>query len=90
MKRVVAYPRIISPKHKEGDVLIVQPDEDFISGDGTEADSIWEEGETIEVEISSPDGAKWQSTAEVVEIDDDDHPVLVMVRVDWGRAVLVA
>lgn len=85
-KTLRVHPEIEHPGYPNGSVLIVQPDEDLIDADPDE--TVFEVGETVSVDIPATDNTVWTSTAEVVEIDTDDEPLLVSVRVDWGKVTL--
>jgi hypothetical protein len=85
-KTLRVHPDIEHPGYPDGDVLIVQPDEDLVNGDPDEV--VFELGETVNVDIPAGDGMEWTSTGKVVGIDTDDDPLLIHVRVHWGEATI--
>lgn len=86
MKRVRVHPEIEAPEYKSGDVLIVDPEEDMVDLNGEEF--AFRTGQILEVEIPGNDNSIWETTGKIVKIDDDDVPLLLLVRVNWGGATL--
>ena len=86
MKKVRVHPEIEAPEYKSGDVLIVEPEADMLDLNGDEF--AFRKGEVLAVEIPGNDNSIWETTGKVVDIDNDDEPLLLMVRVHWGGATL--
>jgi hypothetical protein len=72
-------------RYPKQDVLLVQPDEDLVDGN---PDAQYTVGDEVNVLIKATDDTEWDSTGRVVEVDTDDKPLLLGIRVNWEEATL--